>query len=218
MEGYQKAFIDFLLESGALTFGDFKLKSGRTAPYFVNTGLFDSGSKITTLGRFYAQHIQAVGLGELDVVFGPAYKGIPLCVATSSAMMSLYNRDIRFAFNRKEAKDHGDAGNIVGRQIKDGDRLVLVEDVVTAGTTLSEVIPFLRKLCRVDIQGVVIAVDRCEKGSGSVSAVKEISDNLGITVSPIVTIHQIFSYMKENELLNPEIIKAVREYIDIYGA
>lgn len=214
MKDYQKKFVDFLLESGALLFGDFTTKSGRKTPYFVNTGKFDDGAKIATLGGFYADHILACGL-EPDIVFGPAYKGISLCV---SAVSALYNKgkNIGYAFNRKEIKEHGDAGLLVGKKIKDGDRVVLVEDVITAGTTMREILPLLSSIAKIVMAGVVIAVDRCEKGEKDISAVQEVESTYGVKVYPIVTIHQILEY--HGPRLSAEDLKRAKDYLAQYGA
>ncbi len=219
---YQASFIDFLVSSGALTFGDFVTKSGRKTPYFVNTGNFNDGTKIAKLGSFYAAHLVAQGYGSADIIFGPAYKGIPLCVTTASALATQHNINVGFTFDRKEVKDHGDGGRIVGRIIKDGDKIVLVEDVITAGTTLREIVPFLKVLAKVDILGVIIAVDRCEKGAGTLSAVQEAEENLAVKVRPIVSIHHIVQYLSQPNgsgfQLNSQLQKRIAEYLEIYGA
>lgn len=187
--------IDFLVKSGALKFGDFTLKSGRKAPYFINTGCFDDGAKIEQLSKFYAQRIMSLGLGGVDAIFGPAYKGIPLCVATAMSLHRDFGVVMPFCFNRKEAKTRGEGGQFVGKPLTAGMRVVLVEDVVTAGTTLQEVVPVLRDSVGVEVAGVVILVDRDEKGSGNLSAVREAERDLTIKVSSIVTIHQIIEYL-----------------------
>jgi len=214
MQQYQKDFIDFLVNSGALSFGDYTTKSGRKTPYFINTGKFDEGGKISALGKFYADHIMKSGLDKADIIFGPAYKGIPLCVATASAMAGM-GKNVGFSFNRKEAKDHGDAGIVVGKKIKDGDKVLLVEDVITAGTTMREIVPFLRSLAAVEILGVVVSVDRKEKGTGDLSAVQEVEKNYNLKVYPVVTIADIL------ERLGPRItadqLAAAGEYLKKYG-
>jgi orotate phosphoribosyltransferase len=184
----RNAVIDFLVSSGALKFGDFTLKSGRKAPYFINTGSFDDGLKISELAKFYAQELIRLQLQDADIVFGPAYKGIPLCVATSYALAVDYGVNIGFCFNRKEAKTRGEGGEFVGRPLKAGMRVVLVEDVVTAGTTLQEVVPVLRERVGVEVAGVIILVDRDERGSGELSAVREAERDLNIKIHPIVDI------------------------------
>lgn len=219
---YQARFIDFLVASGALAFGDFVTKSGRKTPYFINTGNFNDGSKISQLGAYYAAHLAQNKLADIDIVFGPAYKGIPLCVATTSALAQNHNKCVGFSFDRKEVKDHGDGGRIVGKQIKDGAKIVIVEDVITAGTTLREVVPFLRGIAAVDIKGVVIAVDRCEKGAGQLSAVQETQENLGLSVFPIVTVHHIIAYLSGNNtsglVLSTDMQAKIAQYLETYGA
>jgi orotate phosphoribosyltransferase len=214
MKQYQKDFIDFLVKSGALLFGDFTTKSGRKTPYFINTGRFDDGAKIAGIGGFYADHIISSGLDKVDVIFGPAYKGIPLCV-TTSASLAAKGRNIGFAFNRKESKDHGDKGMIVGRSLKDGDRVLLVEDVITAGTTMREVLPLLASLGKIVVAGVVIAVDRRERGTGSLSAVQEAEQAHGIKVYPVVTIHDILEHL--GPTLKAGDLGRAKEYLKTYG-
>lgn len=189
------AVVDFLIQSKVLKFGEFTLKSGRKAPYFINAGGFDDGEKITKLSSFYAQKIIDLGLDSADVVFGPAYKGIPLCVSTAMSLQQNFKKNIGFCFNRKEAKTHGDGGEYVGKPLTKGMRVVLVEDVVTAGSTLNEVVPVLREKVGVEIAGVIILVDRAEKGSGACSAVEEAEEKHGIKIHPLVSIHDIISYL-----------------------
>ena len=222
LAAHQEQFIDFLVKSGALTFGDFTTKSGRKTPYFVNTGRFDTGEKISQLGIYYAAHIMQTGLRELSTVFGPAYKGIPLAVSTASSLFTKHNKNVGFSFDRKEVKDHGDGGLIVGQPIVNGSKIVLVEDVITAGTTLRAVIPLLNQLAKVEILGTVISVDRCEKGTGHLSAVQEVESTLGVKVYPIVTIHQIKQYLaaKNNSglVLTPDLTTRIESYLEQYGA
>ena len=221
LESYQKEFIHLLVKSEALRFGDFTTKSGRKTPYFINTGCFNDGVTIESLGSFYAEHIQRLGLNSIDVVFGPAYKGIPLAIATSTALSKFNKTAIGFAFNRKEAKGHGDKGVIVGHPIVDDCNIVIVEDVITAGTTFKEVVPFLRSLGNVSISAAVISVDRQEKGDSEKSAVQEVSDLLDIKVQPIVTISQIVDYLStENPsglVLDGELLGRIAEYRKLYG-
>jgi orotate phosphoribosyltransferase len=214
--------IDFLVQSGALKFGDFTLKSGRKAPYFINTGSFDDGAKISRLARFYAQQIVSLGLQGVDAVFGPAYKGIPLCVATAMSISQDFRVPIGFCFNRKEAKTRGEGGEFVGKPLTAGMRVVLVEDVVTAGTTLQEMVPVLRDRVGVEVAGVVILVDRDERGAGELSAVREAERDLGITVTPIVDITKIITYLSRPNSsgfeISGELQKRIAEYREEYGA
>lgn len=212
---YKCAFIDFLVASASLRFGDFVLKSGRRAPYFVNTGAFDTGAAIATVGEHYANHVQSCDIGEYDVVFGPAYKGIPLSVATASALYLRHKKNVRYAFDRKEAKTHGDKGRIVGR-INKGDRLLIVEDVITAGTTLREIVPFVKKELGALISGVVIAVDRCEKGAGDSSAVQEACAEFGVHIYPLVTIHEIRDYLSGPNSSGMILTTEQKDQIDLY--
>ena len=213
----QTKFIDFLLASGALTFGDFITKSGRATPYFINTGNFNSGRKIFELGRFYAQHIVDRGLLEgLEVVFGPAYKGIPLCTTTAGALYSEHNCDVSFSFDRKEDKGHGDKGWLVGKQISQGMKVLIVEDVVTAGTTIREVVPQLREKTGAFVSSVVISVDRCERGQGEVSAVSELQQALAVAVYPIVTIHEIVTYLRGQRHIYPEFTEEIDQRLQVY--
>lgn len=219
---YQKEFIDFLVKSNALSFGEFVLKSGRKAPYFINTGKFNDGSKITEVGKFYAAHISAQNFDKIDSVFGPAYKGIPLAVTTASALFEQEDINVGYSFDRKEEKGHGDRGKMVGFQIEDDQNILIVEDVITAGTTLKEVIPVLYKTANVNILGVIISVDRCEKGAGKLSAIAEVAKTLGVQVFPIVNIHEIKAYLSEENnsgfVLSSELQDKITAYLDEYGA
>ena len=190
MEQYKKSFIEFMVRAGVLTFGDFVTKSGRKTPYFVNTGNYVTGSQMKSLGGFYADCIRANITGRVDALFGPAYKGIPLSVAAAMAL-SEKGQDVSYCFNRKEAKDHGEGGSMVGYKLKDGDSVVIIEDVVTAGTSVRECLPLLAAQADVKIAGLVVSVDRMEKGAGDKTAIMELKEQFGIITYPIVTVHEI---------------------------
>lgn len=191
MNKYKQEFIEFMVKSNVLTFGDFTAKSGRKTPYFVNTGNYKTGEQIAKLGEFYAECIKD-NLGvEFDVLFGPAYKGIPLAVTTATALYNKYAINSSYCFNRKEAKDHGEGGSIVGHKPIDGDRVLIIEDVVTAGTSVRECLPILEGCAKVSIIGLIISVDRMEKGLEEVTVVQEIKQNYDITTYPIVTVREI---------------------------
>ncbi len=191
MENYKQEFIKFMVKSGVLTFGEFTLKSGRKAPYFVNTGNYQTGEQLTKLGEFYADCIYSNLGNEYDVLYGPAYKGIPLAVSAVSGLYRKYNIDRAYSFNRKETKDHGEGGLIVGHKLQDGERIVITEDVMTSGAALRENLPILNNAADVKIVGLIISVDRMEKGLGDKSAVQEAYENYGVSVYPIVTIREI---------------------------
>ena len=213
----RREFIEFLLASGALQFGDFTTKSGRKTPYFVNTGRFDDGHKIATLGGWYAQAIAAMNK-PIDTVFGPAYKGIPLAVATATALAAKLGKKVGYTFNRKEVKSHGDGGMFVGTQLSKGTRLVLVEDVITAGTTMREVLPMLREL-GTEVVAVFVAVDRMEQGQNkelNISAVEEVRREFSIDVHPLITLLDVIEYVTIiPELAN--LIPAIEKYREQYG-
>lgn len=210
-------FINFMYQSGVLTFGDFTLKSGRKAPYFVNTGNYRTGKQIARLGEFYAECIAESGL-KSDVLYGPAYKGIPLCVATAIGLSKL-GIDVDYCFNRKEAKDHGEGGVIVGHQLKDGDKVLIIEDVITAGTAIRETLPVIKSVADVDILGVVISIDRMEKGKeGNKSAVQEVNDEFGIKVYNISSVVDIIDAIKNGSLsIDKEYLDKMTEYRKLYG-
>ena len=208
--------VDFLVKSGALKFGDFTLKSGRQAPYFINTGSFDDGAKIGELANFYAQQIVSLGLQNVDAVFGPAYKGIPLCVSTAMSLSRDFGISMPFCFNRKEAKTRGEGGEFVGKPLKAGMRVVIVEDVVTAGTTLQEVVPVLRDKIGVQVAGVIILVDRDERGAGDLSAVKEAERDLNITITSIIDIKKIIAYLSKDNSSGFKIDGELQERVALY--
>lgn len=211
MEQYQNDFVDFILEIGALKFGEFTLKSGRVSPYFFNAGQFNQGSHLSQLGQFYAQAIEASGI-KFDVLFGPAYKGIPLVAATAIALNDSFNRSVPYSFNRKEAKDHGEGGNIVGHPLE-GD-ILIIDDVITAGTAIREAKDIINAN-GAKTKGVVVALDRQEKGKGELSAIQEVEQNFGIAVVSIINLSHIVDYLKANDDKN--IISRIESYRSQYG-
>ena len=218
MQEYKKEFIEFMVESGVLCFGDFTLKSGRRAPYFVNTGKYRTGKQIAKLGEYYAAAYLEHGVNA-DVLFGPAYKGIPLSVATSIALADRHGVDLGFCFDRKEAKDHGEGGTFVGTQLKDGDKIAIVEDVMTSGKALREVLPKLKGAADVKVEAVILSVDRMEKSlSGGKSAVQDIYDEFGIKVYAIVTIKDVIEALETGAVAGKEYLQAMKDYLAEYGA
>ena len=213
---YKENFIKFMVESGVLTFGDFTLKSGRKAPYFVNTGNYNTGAQLARLGEYYAQCIKENNV-QADTLFGPAYKGIPLATACSIALFNKYGIDVNYAFDRKEAKDHGEGGIIVGRKMKDGEKISIIEDVITAGTAIRTVLPLLKEQADVDITALIISVDRMEKGKGELSAVQEVKKDFGINVYSIVTMEDIIDAIKNDIIPGKEYLDKMIEYRNIYG-
>ena len=213
---YKNDFIKFMTECGVLTFGDFTLKSGRKAPYFVNTGNYKTGKQLAKLGEFYAECIKENGI-EADTLFGPAYKGIPLAVSCSVALFNKYGLDVNYCFDREEAKDHGEGGVIVGKQLADGEKVVIIEDVITAGTAIRQVIPVLKNAAEVDITAMVISVDRMEKGKGELSAVQEVKEEFGIDVYSIVTINDIIQAIKDEVIEGKEYLDKMIAYRETYG-
>lgn len=195
MQPYQKEFLDFALKTQVLRFGDFTLKSGRKSPYFFNAGLFNTGSALARLGRFYAQAIVDSGIG-CDLIFGPAYKGIPLAAVTAAALAEHHGLDLPYAFNRKEAKDHGEGGSIVGHPLKG--RVLIIDDVITAGTAIRESLEIIKAQGAVPA-GVVIALDRQERGQGSRSAIQEVEQDHGIPVAAIVRLEHLAQYLADTK-------------------
>lgn len=208
-----EAFIEFMIGAGVLTFGDFTTKSGRKTPYFINTGNYKTGAQISTLGDWYADCIMQSG-EQFDALFGPAYKGIPLSVAASSSLYRNHGRDVPYCFNRKEVKDHGEGGGIVGYQPKSGDRLAIIEDVVTAGTAVRESIGILSQLGDIKIGALFVSVDRMERGTGSLSALDELRETLGIRVYPIITVRDIIKSLPAGDGRRPK----MEAYLAEYGA
>ncbi|MFO6452047.1 MULTISPECIES: orotate phosphoribosyltransferase [unclassified Aeromicrobium] len=212
MHDYQRRFIEFALEHEVLRFGEFTLKSGRTSPYFFNAGAFDTGARLAALGGFYADAIAGADL-EFDVLLGPAYKGIPLAAATAVRLADAHDRDVPWCFNRKEAKDHGEGGLFVGAEPRG--RLLVIDDVITAGTAIREVIALVDRL-DAEVAGVIVAVDRRERGTGELSAIQEVERDHGITVTSIVSFDDIIEYLEESGR-HAEHLPAVRAYREQYG-
>jgi len=211
MEQYQKDFVDFTLETGVLKFGEFTLKSGRISPYFFNAGLFNTGSHLSQLGNFYAQAIKASNL-QFDVLFGPAYKGIPLAAATAIALNDNFNRNVPYSFNRKEAKDHGEGGSIVGHPLE-GD-ILIIDDVITAGTAIREAQDIINTN-DANTKGVIVALDRQEKGKGELSAIQEVEQIFGIRVLSIINLSHIIEHLKASK--NEDVVSRIESYRSQYG-
>lgn len=222
MESYKKEFIDFMVDCKVLTFGDFTTKSGRKTPFFVNTGKYRTGEQIARLGKFYAQSIMENTDGNFDVLFGPAYKGIPLVVTTAIALKEMYGKDAAFCFNRKEAKDHGEKGTVIGHKLQDGDKVVIVEDVTTAGTSIYETVPVLKAQADVNVSALVISVNRMERGKGEKSALDELHEHFGMKTFPIVSMAEVVEHLHNKEIngkvvLDDEIAERIKDYYKIYG-
>lgn len=221
--GYKEGFIELMVRSGVLTFGDFTTKSGRKTPFFINTGNYRTGEQIAKLGEFYAEAILHNLKGEFDVLYGPAYKGIPLAVAAASALYLKHGVNVAYCFNRKEAKDHGEGGVVIGHKLKDGDRAVIVEDVITAGTSVRESVPLLKAQAKVEIPALIVSVDRMERGTGELTALKEVEVEFGIKTFSIVSIEEIVAYLHNRPVdgkvvLNDETKGRIDEYRAQYGA
>lgn len=215
---YKQEFIRFMVQNGVLKFGEFTLKSGRIAPYFINTGNYKTGKQLAKLGQYYAACIRENGL-EADTLVGPAYKGIPLSVATAVALYHDYGVDMNYCFDRKEAKDHGEGGLFVGKQLEDGERVIIIEDVMTSGKALREILPKLEAAAKVKVAGMVISVDRKEKGLNSdLSAVSEAKKEFGIDVYSVVTMDDIISAIEEGVVEGKEHLDAMYRYRETYGA
>lgn len=213
MLDYQKDFIAYALECGVLKFGTFQLKSGRTSPYFFNTGLFNTGAQLGKLGQFYAQALIESGL-KPDILYGPAYKGIPLVSATSIAYASLSGEDIPFAFNRKEAKDHGEGGNLVGAPLQG--QVLILDDVITAGTSVRESVDIIKN-AHATPAGVLIALDRQEKGQNDVSAISEVKEQFAMPVIAIITLADIVEFLTDDVNLEASVLNEIKAYQHLYG-
>lgn len=214
---YKQQFIKFMVESGVLRFGEFTLKSGRKAPYFINTGNYKTGAQLARLGKYYAACIQENGL-KAETLVGPAYKGIPLAVTTAVALADEYNMDLNYCFDRKEVKDHGEGGLFVGKQLVDGEKVIIIEDVMTSGKALREILPKLKATANVEVAGMIISVDRMEKGLESdKSAVQEVYNEFGVKVYSIVTMADIIEAIEDGIIDGKEYLEKMKEYRATYG-
>ncbi len=222
MEQYKQEFIEFMVDCNVLKFGDFVTKSGRKTPFFVNTGFYRTGSQLVKLGEYYAKAIKDKYGLEFDVLFGPAYKGIPLSVAAAMGISNLYGTDIKYCSNRKEVKDHGDKGILLGSPISDGDKVVIIEDVTTAGTSINETLPIIKAQGSVEVVGLVVSVDRMERGQGEKSALDEIKETYGIETTAIVTMQEVVEHLYNKEyngkIIIDDALKAeIDKYYEQYG-
>lgn len=223
MQQYKKDFIEFMIESNVLTFGDFVTKSGRKTPFFVNTGNYKTGSQLKKLGEFYAAAIKENFNEDFNIVFGPAYKGIPLSVTVTMALADKYGIDVSYCSNRKEVKDHGDTGILLGSKINDGDKILITEDVTTSGKSIYETMPIIKSQGNADVVGLVISVNRMEKGQGEKSALVELQEKYGFKACAIVTMEEVIDYLYNKEIngkviINDEIKARIDDYYKIYGA
>ena len=224
MEQYKQEFIDFMVESDVLKFGEFTLKSGRKSPFFMNAGAYVTGSQLQRLGEYYAKAIHEHYGDDFDVLFGPAYKGIPLSVATTIAFSKLYGKEIRYCSNRKEIKDHGDKGILLGSEIHDGDRVVIIEDVTTSGKSIAETFPIIQEQGKVEIVGLMVSLNRMERGLESEKcALDEIQVKYGFPAHAIVTMEDVVEHLYKKEckgriVIDETIKKAIDQYYEQYGA
>ncbi len=223
MERYKQEFIEFMVDSGVLRFGEFTLKSGRKSPFFMNAGGYVTGSQLRRLGQYYARAIHDSYGDDFDVLFGPAYKGIPLSVATTIAYSELYGKEIRYCSNRKEIKDHGDTGILLGSPIKDGDKVVIIEDVTTSGKSIEETFPIIQAQGKVEIKGLMVSLNRMERGKGTKSALEEIKETYGFDANAIVTMAEVVEYLynkpyKGNIYIDDALKAAIDSYYEQYGA
>ena len=223
MESYKQEFIEFMVDCQVLKFGEFVTKSGRKTPFFINTGFYRTGAQLRKLGGFYARAIADKFGTDFDVLFGPAYKGIPLSVAASMEISELYGTDIRYCSNRKEVKDHGDKGILLGSPIEDGDRIVIIEDVTTAGTSIGETLPILNAQGNVDVLGLVVSVDRMERGKGTKSALQEMRETYGFETTAIVTMADVIEHLYNRPyngkvIIDDQLKAAIDAYYAQYGA
>ena len=214
MENYKQKFIEMSIQIGALKFGEFELKSGRVSPYFFNMGLFSTGQALKNIGDFYASALEESDI-EFDMLFGPAYKGIPLASVMSASLFMNHDKNVPFVYNRKEKKDHGEGGRIVGPPLSG--KIVIVDDVITAGTAIKEASQIIRET-GAEISGIIIAIDRQEKGAGEYSAVQEVSSKLGVPVISIVNLDQILAFVKNSSSELEDHVEAIESYRKEYGA
>lgn len=224
MEAYKQEFIEFMIDSQVLKFGDFTLKSGRKSPFFMNAGAYVTGSQLKKLGEYYAKAIHDNFGDDFDVLFGPAYKGIPLSVAATIAYSELYGKEIRYCSNRKEAKDHGDVGILLGSKLKDGDRIIIIEDVTTSGKSIKETFPILKNQANVEVKGLMVSLNRMEKGlGGKMSALAEIKEEYGFEAKAIVTMQDVMEHLynqpyKGQIYINDALKASIDAYYEQYGA
>ena len=219
MEQYKQEFINFMVESEVLKFGEFTLKSGRKSPFFMNASAYVTGTQLRRLGEYYAKAIHDNYGLDFDVLFGPAYKGIPLAVATSMAISELYGKEVRYCSNRKEVKDHGDTGILLGSKLKDGDRVVIIEDVTTSGKSIEETFPIIQAQGNVEIKGLMVSLNRMERGKGDKSALEEIQETYGFPANAIVTMDEVIEHLYNKPCQGKVVIDdAMKEKIDAYYA
>lgn len=224
MEQYKQEFIEFVVESDVLKFGEFTLKSGRKSPFFMNAGAYVTGTQLRRLGEYYAKAIHDNYGLDFDVLFGPAYKGIPLTVATTMAISELYGKDIRYCSNRKEVKDHGDAGILLGSRLKDGDRVVIIEDVTTSGKSIEETFPIIKAQADVEVKGLMVSLNRMEVGKGGKKcALDEVQETYGFDAAAIVTMEEVVEYLYNREcrgkiVIDGRLKEAIDAYYKQYGA
>lgn len=224
MEAYKQEFIEFMVDSDVLKFGEFTLKSGRKSPFFMNAGLYVTGTQLHKLGQYYAKAIYDNYGKDFDVLFGPAYKGIPIGVATCIAFSELYGKEIKYCSNRKEAKDHGDAGILLGSPIKDGDKVVIIEDVTTSGKSIEETFPIIKAQGDVEILGLMVSLNRMEKGRDSEkSALEEIKEKYGFEANAIVSMADVVEHLHNKEcngkiVIDDKIKADIDKYYEQYGA
>lgn len=219
MEAYKQEFIEFMVDSNVLKFGEFTLKSGRKSPFFMNAGAYVTGAQLRKLGQFYAKAIYDNYGTDFDILFGPAYKGIPLAVTTAMAFDELYGKEARYCSNRKEVKDHGDVGILLGSELKDGDKVVIIEDVTTSGKSIEETFPILRAQANVDVVGLMVSLNRQEKGKTQQNALAEIREVYGIETGAIVTMEEVTDYLYNRNYRGKVLIDdAVKAALDTYYA
>ena len=218
MEDYKKQFTDFMLSCNALKFGDFTLKSGRRSPFFMNAGAYVEGGQLHEIACYYAKAINDNFGLDFDVLFGPAYKGIPLAVATAMAIHELYGKEVRYCSNRKEVKDHGDTGILLGSKLQDGDKVIMIEDVTTSGKSMEETVPIVRSQADVEIKGLIVSLNRNEKGKGDTTALQEVSELYGFPTAAIVSMPEVVEILKEENRLDDELLGRINAYYEQYGA
>ena len=217
MEQYKKEFIEFMVDSNVLKFGDFTLKSGRKSPFFMNAGSYVTGGQLSKLGEYYAKAIHDRYGEDFDILFGPAYKGIPLSVATTIAFDKLYGKEIKYCSNRKEVKDHGDTGILLGSPMKDGDKVVIIEDVTTSGKSIEETFPIIKAQGNVEIVGLMVSLNRMEKGKGEQSALQEIQETYGFATGAIVTMQEVVEHLYNRPYQGKIYIdEPLKKFIDAY--